>query len=341
MTDMTVPAAARQLRELALSAACAAALRAAARLGVADALDDAPAPVDEIARAVKADPGALRRLLRALASHGIFAEVAGDRFAHTEASRLLREDTPRGLRYTTLWATEPWTWELWPRLDEAVRAGRGVFGDLHGKDFFTYLHQDAPESAAVFDRAMTQASALSAQALAEVLDLRGVRVVADVGGGQGSVLRTLLERVPALRGVLFDLPEVIAGADRSLRPGGALGDRARLVAGDCRREVPVEADLYLLKNVLEWDDDSTVATLRAIASSGRPGARVVIVENLVDGSPEVRFTTAMDLLLLLNVGGRKHTRPGLEALIGRAGLTLGRVEPVNSYLHMITCVVPA
>ncbi|GAA2677154.1 methyltransferase [Actinoplanes palleronii] len=341
MSDMTVPQAVRQLRELALSAACAAALRAAARLGVADALDDDPASVDEIARTVKADAGALRRLLRALASNGIFTEVTGDRFAHTDASRLLREDTPRGLRYTTLWATEPWTWELWPRLDEAVRAGRSVFGDLHDKGFFEYLHEDAPESAAVFDRAMTQASALSAQALAGVLDLHGMAVVADVGGGQGGVLRALLERTPALRGVLFDLPEVIANADPCLRPGGSLGDRVQLVAGDCRREVPVEADLYLLKNVLEWDDESTVATLRAIASSGRPGARVVIVENLIDGSPELRFTTAMDLLLLLNVGGRKHTRAGLEDLIGQAGLILGRVEPVNSYLHMFTCVVSA
>ncbi|MEU1752735.1 methyltransferase [Micromonospora matsumotoense] len=340
MTDMKVPQGARQLRELALSAACAAALRAAARLGVADALGDDPASVDEIARAVKVDAGALRRLLRGLSSHGIFAEAAGDRFAHTDASRLLREDTPGGLRYTTLWATEPWTWELWPRLDEAVRTGRSQFGDLHGKGFFEYLHEDAPESAVVFDQAMTQASALSARALVDVLDLHGVAVVADVGGGQGGVLRALLERSATLRGVLFELPEVIANADPQLRPGGPFADRVRLVAGDCRREVPVEADLYLVKNVLEWDDESTVATLRAIASSGRPGARVVVVENLIDGSPELRFTTAMDLLLLLNVGGRKHTRDGLEALIGQAGLALDEVKAVNSYLHMFTCVVP-
>ncbi|MFH8983260.1 methyltransferase [Streptomyces varsoviensis] len=343
MTDASptaIPPAVRQLRELALSAACAAAVRAAARLGVMDELGDEPATAERLAEAVNAQPEPLARLLRALSTHGIGVELPDGRFAHTDTSRLLREDAPRSLRYTCLWATEPWTWELWPHLDEAVRTGKSAFADLFGTEFFDYLHTaEARESSEVFDKAMTQSSILSARAIADVLNVDGAERIVDIAGGQGRVLATLLERHPALRGTLFDLPDVVVGADPRLLPGGALADRAALVGGDCRGEIPVSADVYLLKNILEWDDESTVRTLRNAAAAARPGARVVVIENLVDGSPEARFTTAMDLMLLLNVGGKKHTEDGLRALIQQAGLRLDAVTPVNSYLHMFESTV--
>lgn len=339
MTSTAVPHAVLQLRELAHSASCAAAVRAAARLNLADALGDTPATVEELATAVGADPEALRRLLRALNCYGVFAEDGSGRFVHTDVSRLLREDAPRSIKYNVLWATEPWSWEVWARLDDAIRTGKGVFTDLHGQEFFDYLHAEAPESAKIFDKAMTQSSRLSAQAIADVLDLTGVRTVADIAGGQGHVLATLLERHPELNGVLLDLPKVIANADPRLRAGGPLAARAKLVPGDCRAAVPVEADVVILKNILEWDDESTVTTLRNVVAASKPGTRVIVIENLVDGSPEMRFTTAMDLLLLLNVGGKKHTKDGLVALVREAGLTVHGVRPINSYLHMIESTV--
>ncbi|WP_245687584.1 acetylserotonin O-methyltransferase [Streptacidiphilus griseoplanus] len=334
------PNAAMRLRELAFSAASAAAVRAAVRLGVPDALGDTPTTAGELAAAVDADPQALRRLLRALTCQGVFAEDGEGRFVHTETSRLLREDTPRSMRYVSLWTTEPWTWAAWPLLDEAVRRGGHVFDDLFGKGFFEYLHEDAPESAEVFNRAMTHSSRQSAQDIAEMLDLRGVATVADIGGGQGHVLAGLLERNPDLRGALLDLPDVVAKADPRLLPGGALAPRVQLVGGDCRREIPVQADLYIIKNILEWDDSSTRATLRNAVAAARPGARVLVIENLVDDSASMPFTAAMDLLLLLNVGGRKHTTDSLVALMEEAGLKVGDVRPVNPYLHAFDGVVP-
>ncbi|MFF4694695.1 methyltransferase [Streptomyces chattanoogensis] len=339
-TVSPTPQPAMRLRELVFGAACAASVRAAARLGVADALGDAPATAEELAATVHTEARPLQRLLRALSCYGIFEETDDGKFAHTEMSRLLREDVPNSLRYISLWCTEPWTWEAWPRLEEAVRSGRNVFDDLYGKNFFEYLHQDARESAQVFDRAMTTSSKQSAQDLAELLDLTGVSSVADIGGGQGHVLASLLEKHPDLEGALLDLPTVVANADRRLRDGGPLASRVRLVPGDCRVEIPVQADLYIVKNILEWDDESTRRTLGNVLEAARPGARVVIIENLVDDSPSMKFTTSMDLLLLLNVGGAKHSKESLISRMSEAGLLVHDIMPVNPYLHAFECTVP-
>jgi SAM-dependent methyltransferase len=330
---------AMRLRELVFGAACAAAVRAAARLGVADALGEAPMTPDELAAAVNTEARPLARLIRALSSYGVFEELPDGRFAHTDMSRMLRVDAPNSLHYIALWCTEPWTWQAWPRLDDAVRSGRNIFPELYGKEFFDYLQDDARDSAHVFDRAMTHSSRQSAQDIAELLDLTGVGHVADVGGGQGHVLAALLEKHGGVQGTLLDLPKVVAGADPRLRDGGELAARVRLVGGDCREAIPVAADMYIIKNILEWDDDSTRRTLRNIVGAAAPGARVVVIENLVDDTASMRFTTSMDLMLLLNVGGQKHTRHSLTRLMKEAGIVVGDVTPVNPYLHALHGVV--
>jgi hypothetical protein len=329
-----------RLRELVFGAACAAALRAAARLGVADALGDSPMAAEDLAAAVKTEPKPLRRLLRALSCYGIFAEQQDGTFTHTDMSRLLREDDPNSLRNIALWCTEPWTWDAWPMLDEAVRSGRNVVQDLYGKEFFHYLNEDAPESADVFNRAMTTSSVQSARDVAQFLDLSQSKSVADIGGGQGHVVASLLEKYPSLHGTLLDLPRVVENADPRLRAGGALADRMRIVPGDCRAAIPVQADVYIIKNILEWDDDSTTRTLRNVIEAGGPGSRVVVIENLVDDTPSMRFSTAMDLLLLLNVGGAKHTSESMAGRLTAAGLVIDDFRPVNPYLHAFDCTVP-
>ncbi|WP_371658339.1 methyltransferase [Streptomyces sp. NBC_00280] len=334
------PPAPMRLRELVFGAACAAAVRAAARLGVADALDDTPTTVDDLAAAVKTQPHTLRRLLRALSCQGVFAERPDGTFVHTEMSRLLREDDPHSLRYIALWCTEPWTWNVWPQLDEAVRSGRNVFEDMYDREFFSYLNEEAPESAYVFNRAMTTSSEQSARDVANLLDLSGVSSVADIGGGQGQVVASLLEKHPTMHGTLLDLPGVVENADPRLRDGGSLAARVNVVAGDCREDIPVQADVYIIKNILEWDDDSTRRALANVRKAARPGARVVVIENLVDDTPSMKFTTAMDLLLLLNVGGAKHTRQSMVDRLTDAGLVIGEIRPVNAYLHAFECTVP-
>jgi len=339
-TAQTTTPPSMRLRELVFGAACAAALRAAARLGVADALGDSPMAVQDLAAAVKTEPRPLLRLVRALSCYGVFAEQPDGMIAHTDLSRLLREDDPHSLRAIAMWCTEPWTWDAWPKLDEAVRSGRNVVQELYGKEFFQYLNEDAPESADVFNRAMTTSSVQSAKDVAQLLDLSGSASVADIGGGQGHVVASLLEKYPSMRGTLLDLPRVVENADARLRPGGALADRVDIVGGDCRVAVPVQADVYVIKNILEWDDESTARTLRNVREAGGPGTRVVVIENLVDDTPSMRFSTAMDLLLLLNVGGAKHTTDSMVSRLTAAGLVIDDISPVNPYLHAFDCHVP-
>ena len=339
-TISPAPPPSMRLRELVFGAACAAAVRAAARLGVADTLGDAPMSVEDLSAAVKTEPQPLRRLLRSLSCYGVFTENQDGTFAHTDMSRLLREDDPNSLRHISLWCTEPWTWDAWPKLDEAVRSGRDVVQGLYGKEFFDYLHENAPESAHIFGRAMTTSSEQSARDVAELLDLSGSSSIADIGGGQGHVVASLLEKHPSMLGTLLDLPRVVENADPRLRAGGSLADRVRIVPGDCRDGIPVQADVYVIKNILEWDDDSTSRTLRNVIEAGGPGARVVVIENLVDHTPSMKFTTAMDLLLLLNVGGAKHTTQSMVGRLTDAGLVIGEIRPVNTYLHAFECTVP-
>jgi C-methyltransferase len=322
------------VRELALAAAGAAALRAAVRIGIAEEIGDRPVATEDLAGALKVNPEVLARLLRALAQYGVFVETTTGH-VHSRTSRLLRADHPNSLKHYVLWVTEPWTWELWPDLEEAVRRGRGGFEERYGTDFFAHVHRAWPESADVFNKAQTELSRLATKAVVAALDLRGVGTLVDVAGGHGYTLASLLERNPELRGTLLDLPPVVAQADPRLLAGGTLAARAGVVGGDCLREIPVSADGYLFKNILEWADEKSVTALRNAARAGGPDSRIFIITNMIDGSPEIRFTTGTDLLFLLNSNGRKHTRDTITAVVREAGLRVVEMRPVNSYLHLV------
>ncbi len=336
-------AAGRTLLEVAFGAAAAGALLAAVRLGVADALGDEPAEAADLAARVRAEPGALDRLLRALSQHGIFAEVDTCRYAHTAASRMLREDAEGGLRYMVRWLGADWTWRAWPMLAEAVRRGECVVPDIFGKDFYAYLKEDAPDDELLFMRAMTQSSGRTSDAVVAALDLQGVQRVADIGGGQGHLLRRLLERYPSMYGVLFDLEAVTVNVDPALRRA-PLSRRCEIVAGNFLRGVPTGADLYILKNIVEGPDESSTIVLGNIVAAAKAGTRVAIVSSLLETAPaEMKVTTAWDLTLLLNVGGQKHRASDLAAVISGSGLRLSRSLPVPGTfptLHLFECVVP-
>ncbi|WP_329580381.1 acetylserotonin O-methyltransferase [Kitasatospora sp. NBC_01250] len=335
-------AAPLRLHSLAYSLGVTAAITAAARLELADALGEQPLTVGALASAVGADEEALGQLLRALACQGLFRETTEGVYAHTELSRLLRADAPGGRRPMALLAGAPFAWQIWSRLDEAVRTGRSVFPEVYGTTLFTHLHEEEPELGALFDRAMAKSGEITAAAVAEALDLADCGTVADIGGGRGTLLRALLERWPQLRGVLFDLERVVSTTDPALLDGGELGDRCAVLAGDCHQDIPVKADTYLLKGVLHmWDDDTAVAVLRTLASSAPAGARVVLIEQVLDLSRTPEIATVMNLLMLVSQGGRERTSGQFRALFEQAGLEFRQITGTGSQVHLVEGVVPA
>ena len=336
----TSPDPVLEVHELAYSHVVSAALLAAVRLGVPDAIGDRPVTVEELATAVQADPGALGKLMRALARIGVFHQVDAHTYEHCARSRTLRSDHPSDRRGQVLIAGAPFAWRIWPHLDEAVRTGGSVFPELFGKSLFAHLHEDDVETGELWHRTFARSAARSVGNLAEIIDLGTAATVADIGAGPGQLLRALLDRNPGVRGILFDLPDVITKCHPDLRDGGRLADRCTIVAGDAHRAVPVKADVYLLKGVVHmWDDATVVTVLANIARHAPAGARVVIVDQVMDAGAAPGLTVLMDLLMLISQGGGERTEAEFRELLGRAGIRLCRITPAGPVNHLIDSVV--
>ncbi len=307
-------------------------LRTALELGLPDLMEDRPVETAELARTAGLDPDLTARLFRALNGIGFFLETGPDTYTHNELSLLLRTNTGDASAAVVGGFLKPeWMWPLWEKLTDAVRTGTTPFSSVHGKDFYGFLG-DVPEVAENFNRAMTLSLAPVNPVVAQALDLGGLDHLVDVGGGQGALLRAVLEHHPGVRGTLFDLDVALAGADPELRTG-ALAERCEIVAGDARESVPA-ADAYLMRLVLHnWDDDTCVRILSRCAEAGNAGARVFVVEALrSDGHA---FVPMMDLQMFMLVGGKERDEDEFAALFERAGLRYIGTRETPSAFHVI------
>ncbi len=236
------------------------AIYVAAKLGIADLLADGPKPADELAPATHTNPRALYRLLRALASLGIFAEDDRHRFALTPMADCLRTGVPGSVRSLAIMRGE-WQYEAWGQLLHSVRTGECAFEKVYGEPLFDHLAAH-PEKGKLFDEAMTGVHGRETQAMLDAYDFAGIGTLADIGGGNGEVIASVLKRYPAMRGVLFDRPAVVQRAGANLEAAGLSG-RCAVTAGDFFASVPPGADAYLLRHIVhDWDDDKSVAILR-------------------------------------------------------------------------------
>ena len=284
------------------------ALAIVADLGVADALSGGARPVEELAKELDADPDTLRRLLRALASEGVFAEQEPGVFRNTAASGLLNDGWGAfahlfgGMWFRAAGALEP--------------SGKPSFPGVFGTDFWSWLAEHAGERA-MFDRAMEQGNEARVERLAD-LDWRGDETVVDVGGGNGSLLAGLLDRHRGLRGIVFDLPE-------TTRDEASFGNRCTFVAGNFFERVP-EGDVYVLATILhDWDDESAARILGTIRGCAPSGARVGIVDAVVpDGNGE-HGAKWLDLLMLALFAGRERDEAEWTVLLDACGLEPMRI----------------
>ncbi|RDI54341.1 methyltransferase [Nocardia mexicana] len=311
------------LMELLAAGWLTQAIHAAAALGIADALAGGPRTRADLARAVGADEDALARLLRLLTSYGIFTRRRDGRYALTPAARALCRDAPVSLRDAALFFGSETHRAHWSRLADAVRTGTPATGTA---SFFEFARADR-EFGALFDRAMTSIGSLTAEPVAATYDFARFGTLVDIGGGQGAMLAEILSRAPRSRGILFDLPEVLADAAAGLTEAG-VADRVSLRAGSFFDAVPPGGDAYLLRHVLhDWPDERAMQILRTVRTAMSGDARLLIVELLLprDGGPHPgKF---VDLEMLVHSGGRERTETEYRNLLAAAGFEVGRVVP--------------
>jgi len=322
------PSPARLVRELARAHIAARCLHVAATFGIADAIGEEPADPREIAKHTGVDADALRRILRLLVAHGVFEERAGG-YAHNAASRLLRSDHPESLRPYVRMGSMPAFWEPYTQLGETVQTGRPSRDWRALLDYFD-AHRD---EAQIFNEAMVAKSRAVLPALVDAYDYTRFDVIADVGGGHGHLLAAVLEHAPRARGILFDLPHVVAGA-------AARSPRLEIAAGDFFVDTPPPADLYLLMDLLhDWRDDDAARILASVRRGAPAHARVLIIETLVPEGPGPHFGKTLDIIMLAVTGGRERTRAEHAALLDRSGFLLERVLPTRSEYSIVEALV--
>jgi len=305
------------------------ALHAAALLGLADLVAGGPKSVDELAAATQADRSSLHRLLRMLTAPGVFREEADGRFGITPLGATLRSDSPDSVREWALFVGAPEMWAVWAGLRDSVLSGRASFPTVHGAPMWEYIAA-RPNLGDAFNGWMTRQSRQHNSALVATYDFSPFRVVADIGGGQGSTLAAVLSAHPSLRGVLLDLPRVVAQTAPLDEAG--VTDRCQIIGGDMLRAVPAGADAYLIKRVLmDWGDVDSTTILRNCAAAMARGGRVLVVEMLMPAGNDPSPAKAFDILMLLNQpGGRIRTEAEFRELFAEAGLRLSRVVPTAS-----------
>jgi hypothetical protein len=343
-TDESALAAARMM-ELTTGTWISQAVSVAAELGLADAVADGPLPVDDIAKAVGADAPSLYRLMRALADVGVFEELDGRRFASTPLGELLRDDAPGSLRAWAIMVGRPFHRMAWTALGDGVRTGEPAFEQVHGAPAWEYL-RDHPADGRALDAAMTTVSSrIIAPVFTEYFKERSsgddggtTGTIVDVGGGQGGLLAAILAANPRLRGVLFDLPHVVAG---QVIGAAGLGERCACVGGDFFASVPAGGDAYVLSNIIhDWGDEAAVRILRNCRAAMNEGGRVLLGEAVLPD--EIRPSRAkwMDLeMLVLNVqGARQRTRREYRDLFARAGLRLSGIGGNSDVFALVEAV---
>jgi hypothetical protein len=310
------------------------ALHVVATLGVADRLADGPRTSDELAAAVGAHAGTLYRVLRALATVGVFREEDGRRFALTPVSECLRSDADEPVGGWAAMVGRPYVWGAWGGLLDAVRTGENPFEALHGVDAWTY-RTEHPEEGAIFDRAMSDLTRRTHPSTIAAFDFSRFGTVVDVGGGNGTLLVALLQAHPDMRGVLLDLPHAIAEAKRRIADAG-VEDRCEAIAGSFFDDVPAGGDAYVLRAILhDWDDEPATAILRRVRQAAGNTATLVVIERDLGPPNEIPEAKFSDLNMLVVPGGRERTIAEYRDLFAAAGFRLVESRPAAFGLHVI------
>ncbi len=325
MSDASQVSPQLQVRNLLMGFVVSRALQVAAELGLADALEAGPKERDALAREVGADADTMHRLLRALASVGVFEQLPDGRFANTRYSECLRSGAPGSLHGLARMYGGATLWQAWAGLEHSVRSGESSFTHVHGMPMFEYLAAH-PESARRFDAGMVASSGLMNDALVEAYEWSRFGTLVDVAGGAGSTLAAILRANAGVQGVLFDLPHVIERSREYLAQQG-VAERCRTEAGSFFETIPAGADAYFMKHILhDWDDEDCLRILSNCRAAMTDQAKLLVCEKVVPAGNGPSVAKTIDLVMLvLTDGGRERTEEEFRGLFARAGLRLARM----------------
>ncbi len=323
-----------QFHQLMTSYYVPQAIYVAAQLGLADHLARNPQTAGELARATATDPAALNLLLYALSSIGIFTAAPNGIWQLTPLATYLQSDTPHSQRGWALFHGAV-GYRAWAELKQTIETGGAAFARAFGDDFYGYMATHR-ELAAEWDSAMNQTARSWLGALTDSYDFSGLTTIVDVGGGQGTLLAMLLQALPYARGILLDLPHVVAGAGLVLSAAG-VADRCTIVGGNAFQAVPRGGDAYIIARVLlNWDDASALRLLQSCRHAMHDQARILVIDVVADeaafAEPGVAFG---DLNLLVQFGGRQRSAEAFRTLFRQAGLSLITIVPTQSHFKIL------
>jgi hypothetical protein len=326
------------LRQLAHVMRASRALYAAAELGIADILAAGPMTSEEIGAKAGADGPTVRRLMRALVAHGVFEEPKSGCFRLNAAGELLRRDVPGSQRAAVLFVAGKMRWELWSDFLECVRTGQAAVERAFGKTIFE-RNAENPEESALFNEAMASHSAALSAPLMAAYDFGSFRRLADIGGGTGRLVADILAAHPDMRGILFDLPNVVAGAPALLRASGVEA-RCEVVGGSFFDGVPTGADAYLLRAILhDWDDQRSITLLKSVRKAAAEDAVLLIVERVLPEKAQAGNAVdsyLLDLEMLVNTpGGRERSESEFREILNAADFGPLRLIPTTTATSLL------
>jgi hypothetical protein len=327
------PPPAAMLMNIASGAMFTQAVGVAAELGIADLIHEGRNSAHELAVASGAHSRSLYRVLRALASIGVFRETSPRSFENTPMSELLRSGVPESMRNTAIFMAAPWHFNVWSNMRHSVMTGQTAWEKTHGEGPFEWM-KSHPDEAQIFNNCMTELSVGAAGPIVEAYDFSDVGVLADIAGGHGYFLSQILKANPHLRGILFDVEMVTDGAPPMLDQNG-VADRVEIVSGDFFKEVP-PADAYVMKHIIhDWDDERGAAILRNIRRAMKGDGKLLLVEMVVPEGNDPHPSKSLDLEMLTSPGGVERTEEEYRELYETAGFRLNRIVPTKSPFSVI------
>ena len=309
------------------------ALYVAAKLGIADLLVPGPRNAVDLARETNVHVPSLYRLLRGLASMGIFKEDASACFSLTPLAECLRSNVPGSMRAMAIMSGEE-HYNAWGELLYSVQTGKMAFDKLYGMPIFEFLSRNI-EQAKVFDAAMVSVHGRESAAMIDAYDFSSIGVLADIGGGNGSLLTAILKKCPATRGVLYDLPGVSERAKANLSTAG-LENRCTVVGGNFFESIPEGADAYLMRHIIhDWDDEKAATILQNVHRSIKQNGRLLVVEGIIPPGNDPCFGKLLDLTMLTIPGGKERTEEEFRTLFKSCGFELTRIVATKAEISVL------